>query len=166
MRKDVVDLLAAAKGIQLQQGAVIVLVEPSSLLLPMGILAATDSLDPYAQLVHELIKAGTPPPPPAALFDGSQFWLVDGLPRALAYQSLGYQRMPVVVVSGTKEEAVSRSLVGMLFYGKPVTRDEKEAALRRAISGFSVEWPDEAIAKCIGCTSEAVARMRRELADA
>ena len=125
--------------------------------------ALTDeAVDDYA----DAIKAGEQLPPGKAVYDGTAYWLYDGIHRFHAHRKAGKKTMQLVVIGGTKEDAAWLACSANAEHGLRRTPETK----RRAVA-VALEHPSGAnassreIARHCRVAHTFAEKVRRELAD-
>lgn len=102
-------------------------------------------------------------PPVRVVYDGSDYWLVDGFHRVQAAKKCSRQTIESHITQGTVEDARWLSLAANARHGKRRTRADKQRAIKRALMGWAVEKSDNQIAKHVGCHHVTVGKYRKEL---
>lgn len=102
-------------------------------------------------------------PPVRVVYDGSDYWLVDGFHRVQAAKKCSRQTIDSQITQGTVEDARWLSLAANARHGKRRTRADKQRAIKRALMGWAVEKSDSEIARHVGCSDKTVGKYRKEL---
>jgi hypothetical protein len=112
----------------------------------------------------ELMRAGVEFPPLQVVFDGAQYWLVDGFHRAEAAERAELTDFACEVTQGTLEQAQWMSYGVNATHGLPRTNWDKRRAVAAALNhALSKDLSDRAIAQHVGCDHKTVGSVRREL---
>lgn len=98
-------------------------------------------------------------PPLEAMFDGSDYWLVDGFHRWHAMRRAGMMQVPALVTKGTATDAVWASTGANRAHGLRRTHADKRKAILAAIA-VKPDESDRAIAQHVGVRHETVAAVR------
>lgn len=77
----------------------------------------------------DLIEDGKQMPPIQAMFDGADYWLVDGFHRWHASRKAGHTEIEVDVTNGTKREAILASLSANKDHGLQRTKEDRRKAV-------------------------------------
>ena len=118
-----------------------------------------DVVDEYA----ELIANGVDFPRCEVLFDGTDYWVIDGFHRINAYLKLSKEQIDCVVREGTREDAEWLALAANKTHGLRRSNKDKEKAVRKALS--RPNWRSKCnavIAKHVGVSAPTVAKYRKE----
>jgi hypothetical protein len=97
-----------------------------------------------------------------AVFDGSNYWLVDGFHRYHAMKLMGLKEIEIDYKPGTLDEARALAYSVNNKHGKPPTNADKRKAVADALTNpLTMNKSDNEIAKICGCSHPMVAAMRR-----
>jgi hypothetical protein len=117
-------------------------------------------VDEYA----ELLKDGADFPPITVISDGSDYWLVDGWHRLLAYQQRGAMTIPADVQPGTRRDAVIAALGVNASHGLARSNDDKRKAVLFALRDPELRLMSQhKIAKLCGVTQAMVSKLKASL---
>src|SRR4051812_38681241 len=87
--------------------------------------------------------------------------LVDGAHRVAAARLLKRSTIRALLVESSLEDAMVEAIRLNVCHGKPLTRQERRAAVGRVLS-VKPEWSDRRIAETCGVSPRTVASARRE----
>lgn len=112
-----------------------------------------------------LLLDGAQFPPVEVMFDGKDYWLVDGFHRYWSHGKAGKKYISAIVTEGTKRDAVWKSFSANAKHGLPRQPGTVKDMLFDKIFP-DVEWEkqtDEELGKHIGgCSTRTIARYRAE----
>lgn len=119
-------------------------------------------VDEYA----ELMKSGTSFPPPAVVYDGDGYILVDGFHRVLAAIKADIPKIEVSVESGDARTAILYAVGANSTHGLKRTNEDKRRAVMVLLNDQEwCQWSNEAIAKRCGVAPNTVANHRPQSAN-
>ena len=110
----------------------------------------------------ENMKDGDVFPRIFAVFDGANYWLVDGFHRYHAMKLLGIKEIEIDYKPGTLDEARLMAYSVNNKHGQPPTNADKRKAVADALNNpLTMHKSDNEIAKICGCSHPMVASARR-----
>jgi hypothetical protein len=140
--------------------------------LETNAIRVDDELQPRVELCEELIEEygeamerGAKFPPVEVMYDGTDYWLWDGFHRYLAAQDLEAKTMLAHITSGTRQDAVWKSLSANATHGLRRSNKDKASAICKALRMKS-DWTDPLIAEHVGVSDESVRKYRAQLESA
>ena len=114
----------------------------------------------------EAIRAGAQFPPLTVFFDGETYWLGDGFHRHYAYTMLGARQVPVLVLKGTRRDALLFSCGANATHGLRRSNQDKRRAVHTLLADSQWKrWSSRRIAKLCGVSQPFVDKLRAELSD-
>jgi hypothetical protein len=117
-------------------------------------------VDNYASCMQE----GAEFPPLEVVFDGSTYWLWDGIHRLLSCQKAGIGVASCNVQRGTKSDAEWLATSANRTHGLPRSNADKQRAVRLALAHpKSSGMTDRAIAEHVGVSHEFVRKLRDQV---
>lgn len=112
----------------------------------------------------DLLTDGSPAPPVAVMFDGSDYWLYDGFHRVSAALKAGHDTIDALVEKGTCVSARWKSFGVNSKHGKPLTATERRAIIEKILTDKSYEGLSvSSIAKHVGVSRTTVHSIKKEL---
>ena len=112
----------------------------------------------YAEIYRD---SPTTLPPVKVLFDGAQFWLVDGFHRYFAAKQAGLAEISEDREPGTQRDAVLMSLRANTAHGLRRTNADKRKAIQTMLDDPEwSQWPDREIARACDVSNHLVAATR------
>ena len=89
-------------------------------------------------------------------------YLVDGFHRINAARQLNKETISAVIKHGSVEDAYAAACLANLRHGKPLSRTEKQKAIKEFIK-LHPKWSNVKLATKISCSDETIRRYRKEL---
>lgn len=118
-------------------------------------------------VIHEysaLMEAGQEFPPLLVVFDGADYWLVDGFHRRWAAIKTKLEKLKCLVVEGTRETARWMSYAVNKDHGLPRTNEDKKKAVIAALKHpQGTKKSDTAIAEHVGVDVKTVGKYRAQI---
>jgi hypothetical protein len=122
-------------------------------------LLNTDKVLEYAELINEGIVL----PPVTVIFDGRDYFLVDGFHRLAAQRRTANKYISCQIYDGTKLDAIFMSYTANQAHGIPRTRDEIKGIIIKMFNDTECKgMTDDGIAKHIGASRSYVSKTRKE----
>lgn len=119
------------------------------------------------ELIHQyaaLMKDGHIFPPLLVVFDGADYWLVDGFHRRWSAIKAGIDKLKCEIVEGTREDARWLSYGVNKDHGLPRTNEDKKKAVIAALKHpTGAKKSDTAIAAHVGVDQKTVLKYRQHL---
>jgi len=116
------------------------------------------------QRYAEAMMNGDQFPAVEVMYDGEDYWLVDGFHRDHAARLLGKDHILAKVRQGTQRDAQLASVGVNAKHGLPRTADDIRRAVLRLLEDREWgQWSDREIARQCGVSHPTVAKLRREL---
>lgn len=110
------------------------------------------------------MSAGQQFPPLLVVFDGAEYWLVDGFQRRWAAIKAKIEKFKCLVIEGTREDARWLSYGANKDHGLPRTNDDKKNAVLAALKHpKGAKKSDGQIAEHVGVSDRMVNKYRAEL---
>lgn len=111
----------------------------------------------------ELMQDGISFPPITVVFDGVDYWLVDGFHRYHAARQAQYT-LKAEVINGSHREAVLYSVSVNSTHGLRRTNADKRKAVKTLLQDEEwTQWSDRAIARKCQVSNQLVSNMRKDL---
>ena len=113
------------------------------------------------------MKDGHPFDPAKVMFDGSDYWLVDGFHRYFACKQNAFPDIECTVTEGTLRDAQWASFGANAGHGLQYTRDDIRTMVERILA--DEEWnkhSNNEIAKHVGCSAMTVGRIKKSFEEA
>lgn len=112
----------------------------------------------------ELMQAGVKFPPVEVVFDGENYWLVDGFHRHHAAAQAEVETLEAIVRDGTHRDAILAAAKANATHGlRRTNADKKRAALVLLNDSEWKQWSDNAIAEACCVSQPFVSKIRAEL---
>jgi ParB-like chromosome segregation protein Spo0J len=108
--------------------------------------------------VRMLAEVGAELPP--IVVHGPTLRVVDGFHRLEAAQIKGETHIDAHTITGTLDEAFVAAVQANVTHGKPLSRDEREAAARRILTAFP-GWSDRSVGEVCGVPASTIAGIRQ-----
>lgn len=101
--------------------------------------------------------------PPVVVFDTPRgLILADGFHRLSAAKQSEQEMISADIQKGSVQDALSFACLANLKHGLPLTRDEKQKAIKDYIK-MKAKWSNVKIAEDVGCSDQTIGRYRRQL---
>lgn len=112
----------------------------------------------------EVLAGGGTLPAAEVVYDGQSYWLWDGYHRLAAAESVGETEYDAYVTSGTRRDAVLKSVGANADHGLRRTNEDKRRAVETLLRDPEwSQWSDREIARQCKVSNQFVSNLRKEL---